>query len=237
MYRVNNITICKRWSQQGCGLPPRLHHVTGQTVVTLPFLYMSAVNWLNHGQTLREQGVEETETLILRRKYFYSDQNVDSRDPIQLNLLYVQVNEIIVMFRTGNAFWHGGDYDDFSLFFTFFLKSRDGILKGQYPVSEKDAITFAALQCQVQFGPHDEKKHKQGYLEYVMVTSTLANRYKNRVVVLVRFAQFAKCHRNLLLSWRAGVFIQYQNIHNSHKKMSSFKSWQAFGNCVWCTVT
>jgi len=78
--------------------------VTGQTVVTLPFLYMSAVNWLNHGQTLREQGVEETETLILRRKYFYSDQNVDSRDPIQLNLLYVQVNEIIVMFRTGNAF-------------------------------------------------------------------------------------------------------------------------------------
>ncbi|XP_076808289.1 talin-2-like isoform X3 [Clavelina lepadiformis] len=91
------------------------------------------LNWLNHGQTLREQGVEDIETLVLRRKYFYSDQNVDSRDPIQLNLLYVQ--------------------------------SRDGIIKGQYPVSEKDAITFAALQCQIQLGQHDEKKHKPGYIE------------------------------------------------------------------------
>ncbi|MGH0179282.1 UNVERIFIED_CONTAM: hypothetical protein FKN15_001239 [Acipenser sinensis] len=48
------------------------------------------MNWLDHGRTLREQGVEETETLLLRRKFFYSDQNVDSRDPVQLNLLYVQ---------------------------------------------------------------------------------------------------------------------------------------------------
>lgn len=35
--------------------------------------------------------MEESETLLLRRKFFYSDQNVDSRDPVQLNLLYVQV--------------------------------------------------------------------------------------------------------------------------------------------------
>lgn len=53
-------------------------------------LYLT-VNWLDHGRTLREQGVEETEMLLLRRKFFYSDQNVDSRDPVQLNLLYVQV--------------------------------------------------------------------------------------------------------------------------------------------------
>lgn len=50
------------------------------------------VNWLDHSRTFREQGVEESETLLLRRKFFYSDQNVDSRDPVQLNLLYVQVN-------------------------------------------------------------------------------------------------------------------------------------------------
>lgn len=49
------------------------------------------MNWLDHGRTLREQGVEESEMLLLRRKFFYSDQNVDSRDPVQLNLLYVQV--------------------------------------------------------------------------------------------------------------------------------------------------
>ena len=51
-----------------------------------------SVNWLDHSRTFREQGVEESETLLLRRKFFYSDQNVDSRDPVQLNLLYVQVN-------------------------------------------------------------------------------------------------------------------------------------------------
>lgn len=52
---------------------------------------LDAVNWLDHGRTLREQGIEDSETLLLRRKFFYSDQNVDSRDPVQLNLLYVQV--------------------------------------------------------------------------------------------------------------------------------------------------
>lgn len=54
-----------------------------------------AVNWLDHSRTFREQGVEESETLLLRRKFFYSDQNVDSRDPVQLNLLYVQVNALM----------------------------------------------------------------------------------------------------------------------------------------------
>lgn len=49
------------------------------------------VNWLDHSRTFREQGVDDNETLLLRRKFFYSDQNVDSRDPVQLNLLYVQV--------------------------------------------------------------------------------------------------------------------------------------------------
>ncbi|PKU39268.1 talin-2- hypothetical protein [Limosa lapponica baueri] len=48
------------------------------------------LNWLDHSRTFREQGVDENETLLLRRKFFYSDQNVDSRDPVQLNLLYVQ---------------------------------------------------------------------------------------------------------------------------------------------------
>lgn len=49
------------------------------------------VNWLDHAKTLREQGVDPSETLLFRRKYFFSDQNVDVQDPVQLNLLYVQV--------------------------------------------------------------------------------------------------------------------------------------------------
>uniref|UniRef100_G3WN56 Talin 1 n=1 Tax=Sarcophilus harrisii TaxID=9305 RepID=G3WN56_SARHA len=91
------------------------------------------LNWLDHGRTLREQGVEEQETLLLRRKFFYSDQNVDSRDPVQLNLLYVQ--------------------------------ARDDILNGSHPVSFDKACEFAGFQCQIQFGPHNEQKHKPGFLD------------------------------------------------------------------------
>ncbi|KAJ7335092.1 hypothetical protein JRQ81_013033 [Phrynocephalus forsythii] len=91
------------------------------------------LNWLDHGRTLREQGVDPSETLLLRRKFFYSDQNVDSRDPVQLNLLYVQ--------------------------------ARDDILNGSHPVSFDKACEFAGYQCQVQFGPHNEQKHKPGFLD------------------------------------------------------------------------
>jgi len=54
------------------------------------------VNWVDHSKTLREQGVDEAEILLLRRKYFYSDANVDARDPVQLNLLYEQAKEAIL---------------------------------------------------------------------------------------------------------------------------------------------
>ncbi|XP_007441071.1 talin-1 isoform X1 [Python bivittatus] len=91
------------------------------------------LNWLDHGRTLREQGIDDNETLLLRRKFFYSDQNVDSRDPVQLNLLYVQ--------------------------------ARDDILNGSHPVSFDKACEFAGYQCQIQFGPHNEQKHKPGFLD------------------------------------------------------------------------
>ncbi|XP_060536716.1 talin-1 isoform X2 [Cylas formicarius] len=54
------------------------------------------VNWLDPSKTLREQGVDENETVLLRRKFFFSDQNIDSRDPVQLNLLYVQARDAIL---------------------------------------------------------------------------------------------------------------------------------------------
>lgn len=60
----------------------------------MPVCGSVTVNWLDHSRTFREQGVDENETLLLRRKFFYSDQNVDSRDPVQLNLLYVQVQYV-----------------------------------------------------------------------------------------------------------------------------------------------
>ncbi|PVD36353.1 hypothetical protein C0Q70_03333 [Pomacea canaliculata] len=91
------------------------------------------MNWLDHSKTLREQNIDPNEILLLRRKFFYSDQNVDARDPVQLNLLYVQ--------------------------------SRDAILNGTHPVSIEEAIQFAGLQCQVQFGDHVEAKHRPGFLD------------------------------------------------------------------------
>ncbi|XP_043467434.1 talin-1 isoform X2 [Leptopilina heterotoma] len=54
------------------------------------------VNWIDPSKTLREQGVDETETVLLRRKFFFSDQNIDSRDPVQLSLLYVQARDAIL---------------------------------------------------------------------------------------------------------------------------------------------
>ncbi|XP_015512363.2 talin-1 isoform X1 [Neodiprion lecontei] len=54
------------------------------------------VNWIDPSQTLREQGIDEQETVLLRRKFFFSDQNIDSRDPVQLSLLYVQARDAIL---------------------------------------------------------------------------------------------------------------------------------------------
>nr|XP_022902800.1 talin-2 isoform X2 [Onthophagus taurus] len=54
------------------------------------------LNWVDPTKTLREQGIDEHETVLLRRKFFFSDQNIDSRDPVQLNLLYVQARDAIL---------------------------------------------------------------------------------------------------------------------------------------------
>lgn len=48
--------------------------------------------WLDQSKTLRQQEIDEQSTVVLRRKYFFSDTNVDQGDPVQLNLLYVQVS-------------------------------------------------------------------------------------------------------------------------------------------------
>ncbi len=54
------------------------------------------IAWLDHAKTLRQQGVDESSSLILKRKFFFSDKNIDTRDPVQLNLLYVQCRDAIL---------------------------------------------------------------------------------------------------------------------------------------------
>ncbi|XP_041983388.1 talin-2-like isoform X2 [Aricia agestis] len=54
------------------------------------------VEWLDQHKTLRELRIDPKKTLLLKRRLFYSDRNVDSRDPLQLNLLYVQTRDAIL---------------------------------------------------------------------------------------------------------------------------------------------
>ena len=61
-------------------------------------MLLKLVAWLDHSKTLRQQHIDEASNLILKRKFFFSDKNIDTRDPIQLNLLYVQVNIKLVTF-------------------------------------------------------------------------------------------------------------------------------------------
>lgn len=44
-------------------------------------------------------------------------------------------------------------------------QARDDILNGSHPVSFDKACEFAGYQCQIQFGDHNEAKHKPGFLE------------------------------------------------------------------------
>jgi hypothetical protein len=54
------------------------------------------VEWLDQHKTLRELSVDPKQTVLLKRRLFFSDRNVDSRDPVQLNLLYVQARDAIL---------------------------------------------------------------------------------------------------------------------------------------------
>lgn len=65
-------------------------------MILILLLFSDIVNWVNRDKSLREQGIDETEVLILRKRLFFTDDNVDVNDPIQVNLLYVQVYIITV---------------------------------------------------------------------------------------------------------------------------------------------
>lgn len=54
-----------------------------------------ADNWLNDTQTLGEQ-VEVGSVLILQKKYFVTDANIDRDDPVQLHLVYIQSRDDVV---------------------------------------------------------------------------------------------------------------------------------------------
>ncbi len=56
-----------------------------------------SVPWVEHSKTLREQGIEESEILLLKRKYFYSDANVDARFVVKV-LCQIRCKSVRVKF-------------------------------------------------------------------------------------------------------------------------------------------
>lgn len=53
-------------------------------------------SWLHPDRALREQGITEEDIVILKKKFFFTDLNIDRNDPVQLGLLYEQAKESIV---------------------------------------------------------------------------------------------------------------------------------------------
>jgi len=52
--------------------------------------------WLNNNQILSEQGVGEADIVVMKKKFFFNDANIDRNDPVQLHLLYVQCRDAII---------------------------------------------------------------------------------------------------------------------------------------------
>ncbi|KAJ3413726.1 Talin-1 [Chytridiales sp. JEL 0842] len=69
--------------------------------------------WLNPDISLPEQGLTEVDVVILKKKFFFTDQNIDRNDPVQLNLLYNQAREMIISGK------HPCTYEEASQFAAF----------------------------------------------------------------------------------------------------------------------
>lgn len=49
------------------------------------------IDWLKGTSILGEIGLNDEEVLVLKKKFFFNDANIDRNDPVQLHLLFVQV--------------------------------------------------------------------------------------------------------------------------------------------------
>jgi talin len=47
--------------------------------------------WLNGNTCLDEQAVTQESLIVLKKKFFFSDAQIDKDDPVSLHLLFVQV--------------------------------------------------------------------------------------------------------------------------------------------------
>lgn len=90
---------------------------------------------------------------------FFSDTNVDSRDPVQLNLLYVQCRDGILRVSPWNLLLSCCPHLPISAF------------QSLHPVTKEIACDLGALQCQIEYGDFPENKPKF-YIEWVCNSSS-----------------------------------------------------------------
>jgi hypothetical protein len=96
----------------------------------------------------------------MNNQLLFYDENIFFRIQILINvILYNLIYFIFKYKRTKNKFCF------FLLNFFFVLKCRNGILDGTHPVTYDEAIQFAGLQSQIQYGDYQESKHKPNILE------------------------------------------------------------------------
>eukprot|EP00002_Diphylleia_rotans_P006509 TRINITY_DN1586_c0_g2_i1.p1 TRINITY_DN1586_c0_g2~~TRINITY_DN1586_c0_g2_i1.p1 ORF type:complete len:1874 (-),score=553.08 TRINITY_DN1586_c0_g2_i1:211-5832(-) len=53
-------------------------------------------DWLKPTTSLHEQGISSDAVLLMKKKFFFSDANIDASDPLELHLLYVQATKQIL---------------------------------------------------------------------------------------------------------------------------------------------
>ena len=56
-----------------------------------------------------------------------------------------------------------------------YVQLRDTVVNGSLLCTRDESIKLAALDCQIQYGNHDETRHKSGYLDLHMF---LPNEYR-----------------------------------------------------------
>ena len=66
-------------------------------------------------------------------------------------------------------------------------QSRDRIINGSHPCTKEEACLFAAYQCQVQLGNHNEAKHKPGFLKLVQYICTDPHSHSYTVVCMCNY--------------------------------------------------
>jgi len=88
--------------------------------------------WLLSTRPLTEQG-NTNETLVLKKRFYVSDAQLDVNSPVQLHLAYIQ--------------------------------GRECVVSGMHPVTKMEAVQFAGLQAQAQYGIFNPATHKPGFLD------------------------------------------------------------------------